>query len=305
MNKPSLFLLLVLFTAACSADRHRSDASGVFETTETVVSASQGGTIVAFTPNEGEELSAGAVVGAIDSTQFVLQRNQLRATLSATAAHRLDATQQVAEFQRRLAHVQTECTRFEQLVADDAAPRKQLDDLRQQRLALESQIAARSEQLEANNRSVSGQTAAVAAQVAQLDDHIRRCRIVAPATGSVLVVYARRGEFATPGRPLFKMANLRDIYLRAYVTADQLTALRLGQPVTVYADQGRDARKAYRGTLSWISDRAEFTPKTIQTRDERANLVYAIKVRVANDGLIKRGMYGEVSFTPMPLEKKQ
>lgn len=153
-----------------------------------------------------------------------------------------------------------------------------------------------SEQIGSNNKSLTGQKASIVAQIAQLSDKIRNSKIASPIAGTVLVKYMEPGEFATPGKPLFKVANVNDMKLRAYVTADQLTILKIGQTATVYADQGKAERKAYEGRITWISDKAEFTPKTIQTRDERANLVYAVKISVKNDGLIKDGMYGDVVF---------
>ena len=161
---------------------------------------------------------------------------------------------------------------------------------------LEKQLAAQTETLEKENRSVGGQVRMLEAQIAQVEDQMRRCIITSPATGTVLAKYAEPGELASVGRALFKLGNLADMYLRVYITAPQLTALKIGQQVRVFADEGEDGRREYSGTVSWISDQAEFTPKTIQTRDERANLVYAVKVAVKNDGYIKRGMYGEIKI---------
>ena len=182
------------------------------------------------------------------------------------------------------------------MVKTNAATQKQLDDINYQIQVLEKQLSATAEQISSSNSSLSHQSIGIEAQLAQIEDQIKNSIIVSPIKGTVLTKYAEPGEYAAPGRALFKVANVEDMKLRAYITADQLTGLKIGQQVKVYADQGKDDRKEYDGTVTWISDKAEFTPKTIQTRDERANLVYAIKVSVKNDGMIKKGMYGEVKF---------
>ena len=295
MNK-SFLLPALLFLTGCSDNASQTDATGVFEATEVTVSARQAGELLSLDVEEGQAFTAGSVVGTIDSTLLTLQRRQLRANISATDARRLDTDRQVAALRQQWDNLRHERTRFAALVADKAAPRKQLDDIEQQMAAQQSQLAAA-------NLSLSAQSNAIVEQIAQLDHQIGNCRITAPITGTVVATFAEKGEYTAPGRPLFTLADLRTLYLRAYVDAPQLTALRLGQKVTVYADQGTKAKKAYPGTLVWIADKAEFTPRTIQTRDERANLVYAVKVRVLNDGLIKRGMYGEVRFAPPAVQQ--
>lgn len=294
MNKLfPLFLLPLL--AACATPTDEADATGVFEATETLVAARQGGEILHFTPVEGQTLAAGQQVGQLDSTQLVLQRQQLRASLSASDARQLDASAQLAALRQQEAHLRSEQQRYSALVREQAAAQKQVDDLTQQLAVVQRQIAAQAQQLTANNSSQSAQSEAIAAQIAQLDDRIRQCRIVAPTAGTVVSRLAEPGEMCAPGRPLFKLAQLDVLTLRAYVEAPQLAQLRLGQKVEVMADFG-EGQQRYRGTVSWISDQAEFTPKTIQTRDERSNLVYAVKIRVPNDGRLKRGMYGEVRW---------
>ena len=288
MNK-SFLLPALLFLTGCSDNASQTDATGVFEATEVTVSARQAGELLSLDVEEGQAFTAGSVVGTIDSTLLTLQRRQLRANISATDARRLDTDRQVAALRQQWDNLRHERTRFAALVADKAAPRKQLDDIEQQ--------------MAAANLSLSAQSNAIVEQIAQLDHQIGNCRITTPITGTVVATFAEKGEYTAPGRPLFTLADLRTLYLRAYVDAPQLTALRLGQKVTVYADQGTKAKKAYPGTLVWIADKAEFTPRTIQTRDERANLVYAVKVRVLNDGLIKRGMYGEVRFAPPAVQQ--
>lgn len=281
---------------ACTDSDVKYDASGMFEATEVIVSAKGTGELTSFNIEEGQQVQSGAIIGCIDTIQLSLQKQQLASTISATESKRLNASQQVAAYRQQISNLQRERQRFIQLVKENAANQKQVDDIDYQIRVLERQITATSEQIGSNNKSLTGQKASIVAQIAQLSDKIRNSKIASPIAGTVLVKYMEPGEFATPGKPLFKVANVNDMKLRAYVTADQLTILKIGQTATVYADQGKAERKAYEGRITWISDKAEFTPKTIQTRDERANLVYAVKISVKNDGLIKDGMYGDVVF---------
>lgn len=281
---------------ACTDSDVKYDASGMFEATEVIVSAKGTGELTSFNVEEGQQVQSGAIVGCIDTMQLSLQKQQLASTISATESKHLNASQQVAAYRQQISNLQRERQRFIQLVKENAANQKQVDDIDYQIRVLERQITATSEQIGSNNKSLMGQKASIVAQIAQLSDQIRNSMVTSPIAGTVLVKYMEQGEFATPGKPLFKVANVNDLKLRAYVTADQLTGLKIGQTATVYADQGKAERKAYEGRITWISDKAEFTPKTIQTRDERANLVYAVKISVKNDGLIKNGMYGDVVF---------
>lgn len=288
---PSLLAL-----TACTGSEPDYDASGVFEATEVIVSAKAQGELVSFSVEEGSQVAAAQAVGCIDTVQLSLHKRQLEATERATGSRRLDTGRQVASLRQQIANLRREEARFRQLVADGAAPQKQLDDLGYQITVVQRQLAASTENVQTANSSLSGQEEALAAQIAQIDDQISHSVVRSPIAGTVLAKYAEAGEYAAPGRALFKVADLRRMTLRAYVTAPQLTALKLGQRVRVFADDGEEGRREYAGRLTWISDKAEFTPKTIQTRDERANLVYAVKVSVTNDGYIKQGMYGEVKF---------
>lgn len=245
---------------------------------------------------EGDRLEAGAVVGCIDTVQLYLSKIQLEASRRAVGSGRLNISRQIAALESQIAKQRQELDRFTKLEQAGASNRKQVEDIQAQLDILERQLAAQKESLQNTNSNVSGQADALEAQVMQLEDRIRKCVITSPVSGTVLAKYSEAGELAVQGRALFKVADLESIRLRAYITADQLTNVKLGQAVKVYADQGTSGRKEYDGTLIWISDKAEFTPKTIQTRDERANLVYAVKIAVKNDGLIKLGMYGEVKF---------
>lgn len=292
----SSLLVLALAMTACGKGNKVYDASGVFESTEVTVSAEGNGKIMSLDLQEGDRLEAGAVVGCIDTVQLYLSKIQLEASRRAVGSGRLNISRQIAALESQIAKQRQELDRFTKLEQAGASNRKQVEDIQAQLDILERQLAAQKESLQNTNSNVSGQADALEAQMAQLEDRIRKCVITSPVSGTVLAKYSEAGELAVQGRALFKVADLDNIRLRAYITADQLTGLKLGQSVKVFADQGTSGRKEYAGTLVWISDKAEFTPKTIQTRDERANLVYAVKIAVKNDGLIKLGMYGEVKF---------
>ncbi len=290
---PGMAALLLI---ACTDKQKEWDALGVFETTEVIVSARGTGEIKRLDIEEGQEVAANATVGYVDTTQLALRRKQLVATLSATESRRLNEEKQLASLRQQIANAKAEQQRFQKLVQDEAATQKQLDDINYNLEVLEKQLVATSEQIGSANTSLTGQSASIVAQVAQIDDQIANCIIVSPIAGRVLGKYAERGEFAAPGRALFKVGNVEDMKLRAYVSAEQVTGLKIGQKVSVFADKGVEESQTFEGTVTWISDEAEFTPKTIQTREERSNLVYAVKIAVKNDGTIKRGMYGNVKF---------
>ena len=292
----SSLLVLALAMTACGKGNKVYDASGVFESTEVTVSAEGNGKIMSLDLQEGDRLEAGAVVGCIDTVQLYLSKIQLEASRRAVGSGRLNISRQIAALESQIAKQRQELDRFTKLEQAGASNRKQVEDIQAQLDILERQLAAQKESLQNTNSNVSGQADALEAQVMQLEDKIRKCVITSPVSGTILAKYSEAGELAVQGRALFKVADLESIRLRAYITADQLTNVKLGQAVKVYADQGTSGRKEYDGMLIWISDKAEFTPKTIQTRDERANLVYAVKIAVKNDGLIKLGMYGEVKF---------
>lgn len=296
MRRFILFIGLSLSLASCGDSDNEYDASGVFEATETIVSAQGTGELLRFDIEEGMELKADSPVGCIDTIQLHLQKLQLAGNLQSAASRRYNVEQQVASIRQQIATQRKEQQRFANLVKDNAANQKQLDDIEAQIALLEKQLSARQETLNNTNSGANGDIQSLQAQIALLNDKIQKCIISSPISGTVLTKYAERGELASPGKALFKVADMRRINLRAYVTADQLTRLKIGQAVRVFADEGRKGRKEYPGTLTWISDKAEFTPKTIQTRDERANLVYAIKIAMENDGYIKRGMYGEIKI---------
>lgn len=285
-----------LIFASCGNKDADYDASGVFETTEVIVSSRGTGEIVSLNVEEGQTVAANQPLGALDMTQLVLKKQQLNAGKDAATSRRLNTATQVAALRQQIANLKQEEARFMALLNDGAATQKQVDDIGYQIATLQRQLSAANEQVSTANQSIDGQSAGFDAQIGQIDDMMQQAVITSPINGIILSKYAEAGEFAVPGRALFKVADVSDMKLRAYVTADQLTGLKIGQKVKVYADQGENGRKEYDGTVSWISSEAEFTPKTIQTRDERSNLVYAIKITVHNDGLIKRGMYGDVKL---------
>ena len=296
MKRSFAYPLLVLLAASCVEGNKAYDASGVFESTEVTVSAEGNGKILSLDIQEGDRLEAGQIVGCIDTVQLHLSEVQLEASRRAVGSGRLDISRQIAALESQIGKQWQELDRFTKLEKAGASNRKQVEDIQAQIETLERQLAAQEESLNSSNRNVSGQADALEAQIEQIRDRIRKCVITSPVAGTVLAKYSEAGEFAALGRALFKVADIDNIRLRAYITADQLTTLKLGQQVRVFADQGSSGRKEYAGTLIWISDKAEFTPKTIQTRDERANLVYAVKIAVENDGLIKLGMYGDIKF---------
>lgn len=296
MKRSFAYPLLVLLAASCVEGNKAYDASGVFESTEVTVSAEGNGKILSLDFQEGDRLEAGQIVGCIDTVQLHLSEVQLEASRRAVGSGRLDISRQIAALESQIGKQRQELDRFTKLEKAGASNRKQVEDIQAQIETLERQLAAQEESLNSSNRNVSGQADALEAQIEQIRDRIRKCVITSPVAGTVLAKYSEAGEFAALGRALFKVADIDNIRLRAYITADQLTTLKLGQQVRVFADQGSSGRKEYAGTLIWISDKAEFTPKTIQIRDERANLVYAVKIAVENDGLIKLGMYGDIKF---------
>ena len=296
MKKFFVLASAALLLAACGNSEKEYDATGTFEATETTVSAEQNGTLLTFAINEGDEIEAGSEVGLIDTTQTWLKLQQARATQEVYQSQKPDMEKQTSATRQQLAKAQAEQQRYKELVADGAAPSKMLDDATNQVQVLQRQLAAQLSSLSTNTNALSKQMAATEVQIDQLRDQLRKCHIKAPLKGTVLEKYAERGEFVAVGKPLFKMADMEQVYIRAYVTSAQLQSIRTGQQVKVFADYGDGKKQEYDGTVSWISSRSEFTPKTILTDDERADLVYAVKVRVKNDGFIKIGMYGEVKF---------
>jgi HlyD family secretion protein len=289
-----LALAAALLLAACNNSKGRYEASGAFEATEVIVSAQASGQIIQLDLAEGQSLQAGQTVGYIDTIQLHLTKKQLLASIQAASSRTNNVSLLVASLKRQLAQQQSEELRFQSLQRAGAATQKQLDDLHSSIDILQKQLAAQTETLQKANSSLNAELLALQIQVEQINDRIAKSLISTPIAGTVLAQYAEQGELAAQGRALFKLADLSRIYLRAYITADQLTQLKLGQEVPVFVDFGKSETSEYKGVISWISDKAEFTPRTILTKNERANLVYAVKIAVQNDGYLKLGMYGEV-----------
>lgn len=293
----NIFLAFALISfSACGSGNGDYDASGVFETTEVMVSAEANGQIMQFDLQEGQEISPGITIGYIDTVQLYLKKKQLLASMKSVKARYTDVPRQIASIKQQIATQKNELKRYQNLVQSNAANQKQVDDINAQILVLEKQLAAQTETLENSNRGVTEDSSGLDVQVAQLDDQIQKSIITSPIKGTILSKYVEQGELAVQGRSLFKVADMDNMILRAYVTASQLSDVKIGQEVTVFSDFGEKDKKEYTGTVTWISDKSEFTPKTIQTRDERANSVYAVKIAVKNNGYLKRGMYGEVKF---------
>ncbi|MEI7502451.1 MAG: HlyD family efflux transporter periplasmic adaptor subunit [Paludibacter sp.] len=296
----SRLILLGLATSAlfisCGKSKDNADASGTFEATEVIVSAEAAGKINSFNVEEGQVLAANEIIGTIDSTQLYLRKQQIQSSKKSLQSRRPDVKKQIAAIEQQIITAKTESKRVESLLKANAANKKQLDDINAQIAVLEKQLDAQKTVLETTNQGITDDSEGITLQVAQIEDQLHKCKIVSPIAGTVLVKFAEMGEVAAPGKALFKLADTNNLILRAYVTADQLTKMKIGQKVNISSDFGKDETKEFAGTIAWIASKAEFTPKTIQTRDERANLVYAVKINVKNDGFLKIGMYGDVKF---------
>ena len=294
MKYRNLFFALLL--VACGGNEREYDATGTFEATETTVSAEQSGRLMALAVNEGDEVALGQEEGLVDTTQLWLKLQQTEATKTVYQSQKPDMEKQLAATRQQLVKAQQEQQRYKELVADGAAPTKMLDDATSQVQVLQKQLDALRSSLTTSTQALDRQMATADVQVSQLRDQLRKCHIAAPTKGTVLEKYAEQGEFVSTGKPLFKLADVESMFLRAYITSAQLKQVKVGQQVKVFADYGGGERKAYDGRITWISNHSEFTPKTILTDDERADLVYAVKISVKNDGFIKIGMYGEVKL---------
>ncbi len=295
-NLLGLCSLLALFSA-CGNGVPKYDATGTFETTEVLVSAEASGHLLYFDIEEGMLLKAGEEVGVVDTVQLYLKKLQLEASIKSVEEQRPDILKQVAATKEQISAVQRERNRVANLLKVGAANQKQLDDAEDQLEVLRKQLVAQNSSLSNSHQSLTWQSSSVGIQVAQVEDQLKKCHITSPITGTVLAKYAEAGELTAMGTPLFKVADTEQMYLRAYITSEQLSQVKLGQEVTVFSDYGTDEHKQYPGVVTWISDTSEFTPKTILTKNERANLVYAVKIVVHNDGLLKIGMYGGVEFS--------
>lgn len=295
------FLSVIIFAVtlafvSCSGNGNGNFATGTFEATEVIVSSEANGRLVSFDIDEGDSISSGIVLGVIDTTQLYLKKLQMEASLNSLENSKSDVYKQIAVIKKQIETAEKEGKRVRNLLADGAATEKQLDDIVAQVELLQSQLVAQQSALTKANNSIDGQAASVGAQLLQLDDMLSKSRIVSPIDGVVVGKYLEVGELATQGRPLLKVADMKNMYIRAYLTSLQLYNIKLGEEVKVFADFGGGEKREYAGRVTWISEQSEFTPKTILTDDERANLVYAVKISVRNDGFIKLGMYGEIKW---------
>lgn len=325
MKKYFIISILTITALACNNKNGKFDATGTFEADEVIISAEASGKLTQFNVEEGSSLQAGQQIGIIDCSNMDLQKQQAQASLNAINQKTNSASPQILIYEQQIAAQQSninvlkeqlkvqqrEQKRIENLVKADAVPSKQLDDingaidiLKQQITAAQSQIKVLQNQIEAQKQAIAIQNRGILSEsdpqrlrVAQIEDQLENCTITNPLTGTVLTKYAEANEITAPGKALYKIAPLDTLTLRAYLTGNQLPTIKLGQSVKVLVDNGDGGYKEMPGTIKWISDKAEFTPKTIQTKEERQNLVYAVKIKVPNDGYLKIGMYGEVKLS--------
>ncbi len=298
MKSAAIIITVTLFSfcISCNTNKNQSDASGAFESVETIISTESSGTLLQFHVEEGQSLSAGEQIGFVDSTQLYLKKQQLLAQIGSTLSQQPDIPVQVAALQEQLKEAEKNKARFANLVHENAATQLQLDDATTAVDVIKKQIEALKSSLGISSVTITKTVTPIQRQIDQLNDQLIKCRIVNPIRGTVLTKYAEEHEVVMPGKALYKIAPTDTMILRAYITGSQLSHLKLGQNVKVKTDDGAKKYRDYAGQVFWISDKAEFTPKTIPTKEERADLVYAIKVRVVNDGYLKIGMYGEVKF---------
>lgn len=291
-----VYILSTLLAFACSNGNGDFDATGTFEAEEIIVSSEAMGKLVMFQVEEGMEFKQNQIVGIVDTIQLHLKKKQLLSSVTAVLSKQPDINTQLAALQEQIKTAEIEKKRIENLVSSNAATTKQLDDINSQLEVLNKQYTATKSSLTISKQGLQSETLPLIAQVEQIQDQINKSIIRNPINGTVLTRYAKPDEITANGKALYKVANLSDMTLRAYVDGDQLGQIKLGQKVKVFVDKGEGDQKEMSGEIYWVSSKAEFTPKTIQTKDERANLVYAIKVKVINDGYLKIGMYGEIKF---------
>lgn len=281
---------------SCRRKKKHADAYGVFEATEIIVSSESNGKLLSFDVKEGDTYEKGEEIGLIDTTQLYLQMMQLDASMKAAMTRRPDIPSQIKTLQEKLITLEKEKARVANLVAANAAGSKQLDDVQAEITMTKSQLEATKSMLGTQDRAVLGEIEAMRFQKLQAETAIASCHIKAPITGTVLKKYIEPNELAFQGKPLFKMADLTNMFIKVYITEDMLSDVRLNQDVVIRIDSQKEKVKKFDGKVSWISPKAEFTPKMIQTKNERVNLVYAVKIAFINDGSAKIGMPGDVVF---------
>ena len=298
-NRYLLFIPGLLLFTACNNGKDQPDAYGTFESTEVTVSAEATGKIINLAIEEGQQVKAGVVVGHIDTTDLLLKKQQLADQKIATASKTADLDAQIAVQQQQKANLMVEMKRLEKLLADGAATRKQMDDLNGNILLADKQT----DFLNVQKEGIYDQVKVIASQIEQAEEAIRKSRIINPVQGTVTSKFAEPGEIATFGKPLYTIADLDELILRVYLSGTQLPLIRIGQTVEVRFDKDKTTNQKTEGVITWISPTAEFTPKTVQTKEERVNLVYAVKVKVKNDGSLKIGMPGEIKISQKQINK--
>ncbi len=296
MKKIWFIISAAIVFGSCSNEENTFDATGTFEAKEIIVSTGVAGKIIALNTDEGEQVDANKTVGMIDTTQLYLKKQQLQAQIKAVLSKQPDINTQIASLQEQIKTANSEKIRIDNLLNAGVATQKQADDIKSQIAVLQKLLDAQQSALQITSQSIYQEVVPLTIQIAQIDDQLLQSAIVNPVKGTVLALYAEQGEYTAPGKAIYKVADLSEMTLRAYISGTQLSNVKLGQKVKVKIDNGAKNYTEMEGTIYWISDKAEFTPKTIQTKEERANLVYAIKIRVANDGSLKIGMYGEIVF---------
>lgn len=297
MKKIFYTILPLLSLVGCNNNKFEYDASGIFESTEIIVSAQTTGILEKFDILEGKTMKLNEYIGYIDTTQLHLQKLQLQTMSKAIDSKRPDIAVQIASTKDQIANAKINHRRIQNMFADQSATQKQLDDANTQVSVLENQLNAQLNTLSTSTNSIDKEAAAYQVQVLQIDDQLEKSKLHSPIQGTILNKYAQIGEFASPGKPLYKIADVQEMYLRVYVIYNQLAKIKIGQVADVYITDENGEQKTMKGKITWIADKAEFTPKTIQTVDERQNLVYATKILIDNkDGLVKIGMYGDVKF---------
>lgn len=293
MKKIIYFALLSCLLFSCKK-KENYNATGIFEATTVTVSAETAGNIVSMPVSEGDSVTLGKNIALMDTTMFAIQIKQLNSQRQSAQSSTPDISAQAAALRAQIQHQKQECDRFGRLLADGATTQKTYDDAVAYLKTLEGQLEALLSTLNNSKQTINDNSEAITYQTDQIREQIDKCQILAPLSGTILTKFAEQGEYATPGKPLYKIADLNNIYLRCYFTASQLADIKIGQQVTVIADFGGNEQYEYPGTITWIAEESEFTPKSIQTNDSRASLVYAAKVAVKNDGRLKIGQCGEV-----------
>lgn len=290
-----LTIISVLFFISCGNGKEKYQASGVFEATEVMVSSEANGKILSLDIQEGQQISIGNEYGLIDTLQLYLKRQQILYGIEAMGGRSIDVNTQIAALEEQIKKLNVEKQRIETLLQKNAANTKQLDDINSNIAVLDKQLKAQKSSFEKGNKSIGSEEASLRAQVVQINDQLNKCRITSPINGTVIMKYSEKGEIASIGKPLFKVADMDNMILRIYITSSELSKIKLGQEVKIFADFGENI-KEYKGKISWINSKAEFTPKSVYVKDDRDNLVYAVKVSVKNDGYLKIGMFADVNL---------